>query len=65
MEPGSLAIVQSKVEIPDNIHNDLLQDIDKVNKEFQNTDAVPVVGTNDVINAAAREKGNSLSACPS
>jgi NAD(P) transhydrogenase subunit beta len=47
-----------------NVPYDLLKDIDEINEEFQTCDVVLVVGANDVINPAAREKGNALSGMP-
>jgi len=42
----------------------MLKDIDEINGEFQVCDAVLVAGANDVVNPAAREKGNPLSGMP-
>ena len=43
---------------------DLLKEIDQINDDFRVSDAVLVVGANDVVNPAAREKGNPLSGMP-
>lgn len=58
--PGHMNVLLAEA----NVAYDLLKDIDEVNEEFKNTDVVLVVGANDVINPAAREKGNALSGMP-
>jgi NAD(P) transhydrogenase subunit beta len=58
--PGHMNVLLAEA----NVSYDLLKDIDEVNPEFKNTDVVLVVGANDVINPAAREKGNPLSGMP-
>ncbi len=58
--PGHMNVLLAEANVP----YDLLKDIDEINEEFQNTDVVLVVGANDVINPAAREKGNPLSGMP-
>jgi NAD(P) transhydrogenase subunit beta len=58
--PGHMNVLLAEANVP----YDQLKDIDEVNEEFQNTDVALVVGANDVINPAAREKGNSLSGMP-
>jgi NAD(P) transhydrogenase subunit beta len=58
--PGHMNVLLAEANVP----YDLLKDIDEINEEFQNCDAVLVVGANDVINPAAREKGNALSGMP-
>ncbi len=58
--PGHMNVLLAEANVP----YDLLKDMDEINEEFQNTDVVLVVGANDVINPAAREKGNPLSGMP-
>jgi NAD(P) transhydrogenase subunit beta len=58
--PGHMNVLLAEA----NISYDLLKDIDQINPEFKNADVVLVVGANDVINPAAREKGNPLSGMP-
>jgi len=58
--PGHMNVLLAEA----NVSYDLLKDIDQINPEFRNTDVVLVVGANDVINPAAREKGNPLSGMP-
>jgi len=58
--PGHMNVLLAEA----NVSYDLLKDIDAINPEFKNTDVVLVVGANDVINPAAREKGNPLSGMP-
>ncbi len=58
--PGHMNVLLAEANVP----YDMLKDLDEINDEFQNTDVVLVVGANDVINPAAREKGNPLSGMP-
>ncbi len=58
--PGHMNVLLAEA----NVSYDLLKDIDEINPEFKNSDVVLVVGANDVINPAAREKGNPLSGMP-
>ena len=58
--PGHMNVLLAEANVP----YDLLKDIEEINEEFQKTDVVLVVGANDVINPAAREKGNPLSGMP-
>jgi NAD(P) transhydrogenase subunit beta len=58
--PGHMNVLLAEASVP----YELLKDIDEINGEFQNCDVVLVVGANDVINPAAREKGNALSGMP-
>jgi NAD(P) transhydrogenase subunit beta len=58
--PGHMNVLLAEAHVP----YDLLKDINEINEDFQNTDVVLVVGANDVINPAAREKGNALSGMP-
>ena len=58
--PGHMNVLLAEANVP----YDLIKDIDEINEEFQTCDVVLVVGANDVINPAAREKGNALSGMP-
>ncbi|MFZ0390777.1 MAG: NAD(P)(+) transhydrogenase (Re/Si-specific) subunit beta [Calditrichia bacterium] len=58
--PGHMNVLLAEANVP----YDLLKDMEEINDEFQNTDMVLVVGANDVVNPAAREKGNPLSGMP-
>ena len=58
--PGHMNVLLAEASVP----YDLLKDMDEINDEFQTTDVVLVAGANDVINPAAREKGNPLSGMP-
>jgi proton-translocating NAD(P)+ transhydrogenase subunit beta len=58
--PGHMNVLLAEASVP----YDMLKDIDGINEEFRSCDAVLVVGANDVVNPAAREKGNSLSGMP-
>ncbi len=58
--PGHMNVLLAEAHTP----YEILKDLEEVNGEFQNTDAVLVVGANDVINPAARRKGSPLSGMP-
>ncbi|UCF64963.1 MAG: NAD(P)(+) transhydrogenase (Re/Si-specific) subunit beta [bacterium] len=58
--PGHMNVLLAEANVP----YDLLKDMEEINDEFQTTDVVLVAGANDVINPAAREKGNPLSGMP-
>jgi NAD(P) transhydrogenase subunit beta len=58
--PGHMNVLLAEASVP----YDLLKDIDEINEEFRACDAVLVAGANDVVNPAAREKGNALSGMP-
>ncbi len=53
--PGHMNVILAEANVP----YDLLFDLESINDDFQNTDAVLVVGANDVINPAARTDKNS------
>ncbi len=58
--PGHMNVLLAEASVP----YDMLKDIDAINEEFRGCDAALVVGANDVVNPAAREKGNPLSGMP-
>ncbi len=58
--PGHMNVLLAEANVP----YELLKDMEEINEEFANTDLVLVVGANDVVNPAAREKGNPLSGMP-
>jgi NAD(P) transhydrogenase subunit beta len=58
--PGHMNVLLAEANVP----YDFLKDMDEINEEFQTTDVVLIVGANDVINPAARERGNPLSGMP-
>jgi len=58
--PGHMNILLAEASVP----YDMLKDIDEINEEFRACDAVLIAGANDVVNPAAREKGNPLSGMP-
>ncbi len=58
--PGHMNVLLAEANVP----YDMLKDLDEINEEFQNTDVVLIVGANDVVNPASREKGNPLSGMP-
>lgn len=53
--PGHMNVVLSEADVP----YDQLFEMDAINQDFKNTDVVIVVGANDVVNPAARNKPNS------
>jgi NAD(P) transhydrogenase subunit beta len=58
--PGHMNVLLAEANVP----YDMLKDIDEINEEFRGCDTALVVGANDVVNPAAREKGNPLSGMP-
>jgi NAD(P) transhydrogenase subunit beta len=50
--PGHMNVLLAEANVP----YDLLYEMDAINDDFKNTDVVLVVGANDVINPAARNK---------
>jgi len=53
--PGHMNVLLAEAEVP----YDELYDLDQINDEFPETDAVVVIGANDVVNPAARDDPNS------
>lgn len=53
--PGHMNVLLAEAGVP----YDKLLDLDEVNPEFQNTDAVLVIGANDVVNPSARTQSSS------
>lgn len=53
--PGHMNVLLAEANVP----YDLLLEMDLINDDFKNTDAVLVIGANDVINPAARYKKDS------
>jgi H+-translocating NAD(P) transhydrogenase subunit beta len=53
--PGHMNVLLAEAEVP---HEKLL-DIEDVNDDFAETDAVVIVGANDVVNPSAREESDS------
>jgi len=58
--PGHMNVLLAEANVP----YDLMKDMEEINEEFAAADVVLVVGANDVVNPAAREKGNPLSGMP-
>ncbi len=59
--PGHMNVLLAEA----NVSYDLLQEMDEINDEFQETDVALVIGANDVINPAARYKeGSALYGMP-
>jgi len=53
--PGHMNVLLAEADVP----YELLYEMDAINEDFQNTDIALVVGANDVVNPAAREKKSS------
>ena len=53
--PGHMNVLLAEAGIP----YDLIYDLDEINDEFKDTDAVLVIGANDVVNPVARTDKSS------
>jgi NAD(P) transhydrogenase subunit beta len=53
--PGHMNVVLAEAEVP----YELLVEMDRINQDFPQTDAVIVVGANDVVNPAANTQPSS------
>ncbi len=53
--PGHMNVLLAEAKVP----ADKLVDLEDINDEFDDTDAVIIVGANDVVNPTAREDGDS------
>jgi H+-translocating NAD(P) transhydrogenase subunit beta len=53
--PGHMNVLLAEAEVP----ADKLYDLEDINDQFDDTDAVVIVGANDVVNPTAREDGDS------
>jgi len=58
--PGHMNVLLAEADVP----YDQLFDLDEINDDFGNTDAVLIVGANDVVNPAAREEGSAIAGMP-
>ena len=58
--PGHMNVLLAEADVP----YDKLFDLDEINDDFSSTDAVLVVGANDVVNPAAREPGSAIAGMP-
>jgi NAD(P) transhydrogenase subunit beta len=58
--PGHMNVLLAEADVS----YDKLYDLDEINDDFPNTDAVLVVGANDVVNPAARDPGSIIAGMP-
>jgi len=58
--PGHMNVLLAEADVP----YDKLFDLDEINDEFENTDAVLIVGANDVCNPAARDPNSVIAGMP-
>jgi NAD(P) transhydrogenase subunit beta len=58
--PGHMNVLLAEADVP----YDRLFDLDEINDDFANTDAVLIVGANDVCNPAARDPNSVIAGMP-
>jgi NAD(P) transhydrogenase subunit beta len=58
--PGHMNVLLAEAGVP----YDMIYDLDEINGEFPTADAAIVIGANDVVNPAAREKGSPIYGMP-
>ena len=58
--PGHMNVLLAEADVS----YDKLYDLDEINDDFENTDAVLVVGANDVVNPAARDPQSVITGMP-
>jgi NAD(P) transhydrogenase subunit beta len=58
--PGHMNVLLAEADVS----YDKLYDLDEINDDFANTDAVLIVGANDVVNPAAREPDSVIAGMP-
>jgi NAD(P) transhydrogenase subunit beta len=58
--PGHMNVLLAEADVS----YDKLYDLDEINDDFSSTDAVLIVGANDVVNPAARDPGSIIAGMP-
>ncbi len=58
--PGHMNVLLAEAKVP----YDIVIEMDEINEDFKDTDAVLVIGANDTVNPAAMEPGTPISGMP-
>lgn len=58
--PGHMNVLLAEAKVP----YDIVLEMDEINEDFPDTDAVLVIGANDTVNPAANEPGTPISGMP-